>query len=251
MKKGRKIVALTAYDYPFAKILDEAGVDIILVGDSLGMVLLGFDTTLPVTMEHMLHHTKAVSRAVKRAMVVADMPYRSYSSPAKAVRNAKRFVKAGADAIKLEGGKKVMWQVQAIRRAGIPVMGHLGMLPQSVKELGGYQVRGKDTKQAKKILEEAKLLERLGIFSLVLECIPAALASRITHEVKCPTIGIGAGASTDGQILVLHDMLGFSGKVHPRFVRKYASLEEVTKRAVANYRQDVLRGKFPSRKESY
>jgi len=250
-KKREKIVALTAYDYPTARILDEAGLDIILVGDSLGMVLLGYDTTLPVTMEEMLHHTKAVSRAVRRALVVADMPYRSYTSPRKAVANAQCFVKVGADAVKLEGGRRVQKQVEAILAARIPVMGHVGMTPQSVKQTGGYRVQRRVPQQAEAILKDAQLLDRLGVFSIVIECIPRDLGTRITGNVQCPTLGIGAGAGTDGQILVLHDMLGFSASVHPRFVRAYAKLEPEIRKAAKNYYRDVKTGRYPSEAESY
>ncbi len=251
-KKGEKVVVLTAYDFPFARILDEAGIDIILVGDSLGMVLLGYESTLPVTMREMLHHTKAVSRAVTKAVVVADMPFGSYETPEKAIRNATRFLKeAHADAVKLEGGERIQKQIEALRAAAIPVMGHLGMTPQSAGLLGGYHVQGKDKPDADKILKDAVLLDRLGVFSIVLECVPAQLAEQITRQVQCPTVGIGAGPKTDGQVLVLHDMLGFEGKVHPRFVRKYASLGDEVKRAVSAYRDDVLKGKFPSKEESF
>lgn len=251
-KKKEKIVALTAYDFPFARMLDESGVDIVLVGDSLGMVILGYDTTLPVTMQDMLHHTKAVSRAVKHALVVADMPYRSYETPKDALKNAKAFVEeAGADAVKLEGGKKVGDQVKALVDADIRVMGHVGMTPQSVKELGGYRVQGRNEKDARVIKEDAQLLDRLGVFSVVLECVPSSLAEVLTRELKCPTIGIGAGPKTDGQILVLHDMLGIQSKVHPKFIRHYASLEDEVKQAVAHYRSDVLKGYFPSKAESF
>jgi 3-methyl-2-oxobutanoate hydroxymethyltransferase len=250
-KHREKITVLTAYDFPFAGILDQCGIDIILVGDSLGMVVLGHKNTLPVTMENMAHHTAAASRAVKNALVVADMPYRSYRTPAEAVKNAKLLKKAGAQAVKLEGGRAVAKQVAAILKAGIPVMGHAGMLPQSVEKLGGYKVQGKDAAGAKKVLEDAQALDRLGVFAMVLECVPAALAERISKTVKCPTIGIGAGAGTDGQVLVLHDMLGFESSVRPRFVRQYAGLAEETKAAVTQYIEDVRSGKFPSKEESY
>lgn len=250
-RKRRNIVVLTAYDFPFAKILDEAGVDLILVGDSLGMVTLGYETTLPVTMEDMLHHLKAVRRAVRRSFLVVDMPYRSYSNVKVAVANAKQFKQAGAQAVKLEGGKKVLKQVQAILHAGIPVMGHLGMLPQSVRELGGYKVQGKTEEEAEQIFQDAKLLERAGVFSVVLECVPNSLAKRITKGLRIPTIGIGAGPSTDGQVLVLHDMLGFESQVKPRFVRQYAHLNEAVRKAVLEYRKDVLSKHFPSSKESF
>ncbi len=251
-KKKEKLVVLTAYDWPFARALDESGVDIVLVGDSLGMVMLGHDSTVPVTMRDMLHHTRAVNRAVKKALLVADLPFGAYDTPERALRNSKRLLKeAGADAVKLEGGRRVERQVRALVDAGIPVMGHLGMTPQTATELGGYKVQGKKKKQADEMLREAALLDRLGVFALVLECVPARLAARITRQVKCPTIGIGAGASTDGQVLVLHDMLGFSGKVHPRFVRRFANLESITRKAVARYREEVRQGSFPSPEESY
>ena len=253
-RKGKeKIVALTAYDFPFARILDETGIDIVLVGDSLGMVLLGYDSTLPVTLRDMLHHTKAVSRAVKQALVVADMPFGSYQSSAEqAFRNARRLIQeGGAEAVKLEGGESIAKTVKSLVQGGIPVMGHLGMTPQTATFLGGYKVQGRDSKQASQILGDARKLEEAGIFSLVLECIPAALAEKITKKVSCPTIGIGAGPKTDGQILVLHDLLGFEGGVHPRFVRRYAEFEKTAKQAVGRYLGDVRSGRFPSLKESF
>jgi len=251
-KKKEKITVLTAYDYPSARILDAAGMDVVLVGDSLGMVVLGYETTLPVTMRDMLHHTKAVSRAVTRALVVGDMPFGSYDRPDQALRNARRFLKeAGADAVKLEGGERVREQVALLVQSGIPVMGHLGMTPQSVGSLGGYRVQGKQKREADQILKEALLLEKLGVFAIVLECVPAMLAARITRRLKCPTIGIGAGKGTDGQVLVLHDMLGIAGKVHPRFVRRYANLEKEIRRAAEKYRKEVLSGSFPSKEESF
>lgn len=251
-KIGEKITALTAYDYPFAKIIDESGADIILVGDSLGMVLLGYESTVPVTMRDMIHHARAVSKAVKHAVLVGDMPFGSYDTPERALRNAKRFLQnAGCDAIKLEGGFKVQKQVEALVRAGIPVMGHLGMTPQTASTQGGYKVQGRDPERAREIHEEAKLLEELGVFSMVLECVPKVLAAQITQDVSCPTIGIGAGSGTDGQILVLHDMLGFSGSVRPRFVRRYADLDGVVRQAVKAFSKDVRSGKYPATKESF
>ena len=253
-KKGKeKIVALTAYDYPFARILDEVGVDIVLVGDSLGMVVLGYDSTLPVTMREMIHHTKAVSRAVKKALIVGDMPFGSYhSSVEQAFRSARRFVQEGsADAVKLEGGGAVIETVKALSRTKIPVMGHLGMTPQTATLLGGYKVQGREPKAAREIVDDALRLEDAGIFSLVLECIPHRLAERITKKLSCPTIGIGAGPKTDGQILVLHDLLGFEGKVHPRFVRRYAQFEKEAKKAFSRYLTDVRASSFPSIKESF
>jgi len=253
-KKGKeKIVALTAYDFPFARILDESGVDIVLVGDSLGMVLLGYESTVRVTMREMIHHTKAVSRAVKCALIVGDMPFGSYQGSAEqAYRSARRFIQeGGADAVKLEGGSAVVKTIEKLIRSSIPVMGHLGMTPQTATSLGGYKVQGREPKQASQILEDAQRLEEAGAFAIVLECVPRGLAERITKKVSCPTIGIGAGPKTDGQILVLHDMLGFEGAVHPRFVRRYAQLEKTARRAVSGYLQDVRRGNFPSLRESF
>lgn len=253
-KKGKeKIVALTAYDFPFARMLDEVGIDIVLVGDSLGMVLLGYDSTLPVTLREMIHHTKAVSRAVKRSLVVSDLPFGSYqSSVEQAYRSALRLIQeAGADAVKLEGGEPVVKQVKALVRSGIPVMGHLGMTPQTATLLGGYKVQGREPKAARKIIDDAQRLEDAGIFSLVLECVPHRLAERITKKVSSPTIGIGAGPKTDGQILVLHDLLGFEGAVRPRFVRRYAQFEKLAREAFIRYLRDVRSGTFPSLKESF
>ncbi len=248
---GQKIVSLSLYDYPSAKIADGAGVDVIMVGDSVGMVLLGHENTLGMTMEHMIYHTQAVSKAVKRALVVADMPVHSYHDPETALANAKRFLHdAGADAVKLEGGAKVQPQIEKLMTQGISVMGHLGMLPQGVGD-GKYRVFGKDPEEAEAILKDAQLLDRLGVFSIVLECVPVKLAAEITRSVKCPTIGIGAGPSTDGQVLVFHDLLGIRSGVSPRFVRRYANLEAVMKKAAADYYSDVQHKRFPSQKESF
>ena len=250
--KKEKIAVLTAYDFPFARMFDAAGVDVVLVGDSLGMVVLGHASTVPVTMRDMLHHTRAVSRAVKQALVVADMPFGSYAAPDQALRNALRLVKeAGADAVKLEGGRSVEKQVSRLVKAGIPVMGHIGMTPQTAGGLGGYKVQGRDPKQAAQISADAKCLDGLGVFAMVLECVPSALAAKITRQVKCPTIGIGAGAGTDGQVLVMHDMLGIESGVRPRFVRRYAELEKTVSQAAQNYLSDVRSGKFPSKTESF
>lgn len=251
-KRGRKVTALTAYDFPFAKLVDEAGIDIVLVGDSVGMVCLGYETTLPVTMADMLHHTKAVSRAVKRALVVSDMPFESYGSVGSALHNARQLLKeAGASAVKLEGGRRILSQVKALVRSGIPVMGHLGMLPQSIREVGGYKVQGRSKEEADRIFEEALELEGAGVFSIVLECVPNSLAKRITRSIKIPTIGIGAGPDTDGQILVLHDLLDLESPVRPRFVRRYAHLNLVIEKALHQYRNDVLTKKFPKLQESF
>ncbi|HOW59199.1 MAG TPA: 3-methyl-2-oxobutanoate hydroxymethyltransferase [Candidatus Omnitrophota bacterium] len=247
---GSKITVLSLYDYPSARIADEAGVDILMIGDSVAMVLLGHENTLGVTMEHMLYHTVAVSQAVRKGLVVADMPAHSYDDPEIALKNAKRFLEEGhADAVKLEGGSKVLNQVQKLIALGIPVMGHLGMLPQTSGSQ--FHVQGKTPEEAKVILEDAKMLDRLGVFAIVLECIPAKLAAEITQAVKCPTIGIGAGPETDGQVLVLQDILGIRSNVSPRFVRRYADLETIIKKAVQSYCQDVIKGQFPSKKESF
>lgn len=250
-KNQKKIVALTAYDFPFAKILDESGVDIILVGDSVGMVSLGYENTLLVTMEDMLHHLKAVRRAVHNALLVADMPYGAYPDTEKALLNANRLIQAGAEAVKLEGGSRILDQVKALRQYEIPVMGHLGMTPQSIQELGGYKVQGKSKEEADVIFDDALALEKAGVFSIVLECVPASLAKRITEQLTIPTIGIGAGRDTDGQVLVIHDLLGFPSPVRPRFVRQYADLNAAIKHAVGHYRKDVLSGQFPASKESF
>jgi 3-methyl-2-oxobutanoate hydroxymethyltransferase len=251
-KKGPKIAALTAYDCLMAGLLDRAGVDIILVGDSVGMVLLGLDTTVPVTMRAMLHHTRAAALGVRKALLVADMPFGAYATPRKAVLNAMRLMKeAGADAVKVEGGLRIRPQVEALVRAGIPVMGHVGMTPQTAGELGGYKVQGRGQKEAARILKEAELLDRLGVFCLVIECVPQALGRRITRRVRCPTLGIGAGPATDGQILVVYDMLGFDGKVRPKFVRRYAELGREIQAAAVKFRRDVENGRFPAQEESF
>ena len=248
---GEKITSLSLYDYPSARIADEAGVDIIMVGDSVGMALLGHENTLGMTMEHMLYHTQAVAKAVKRALVVADMPIHSYNDPEIALKNAQRFLReAGADAVKLEGGATIQPQIEKLMTEGISVMGHVGMLPQSIGD-GKYRVYGKDPDEAKTILEDAKLLDRLGAFAIVLECVPAKLAAEITKAVRCPTIGIGAGPATDGQVLVFQDLLGIRSGVSPRFVRRYANLEAIIKKAAGDYCRDVQNKRFPSKKESF
>lgn len=248
---GEKIVSLSLYDYPSARIADEAGVDVVMVGDSVGMVLLGHKNTLGMTIEHMLYHTAAVVKGVKRALVVADMPIHSYNDPDLALANAKRLLReAGADAVKLEGGVKIQAQIQKLVTEGISVMGHIGMLPQSVGE-GKYRVYGKDPEEAEVILKDAKLLDGMGAFAIVLECVPAKLAEAITKTVRCPTIGIGAGPATDGQVLVFQDLLGIRSGVSPRFVRRYANLEQIMKKAAGDYCRDVQKKKFPSKKESF
>ena len=251
--QGEKITVLTAYDYGMASILDESDIDIILVGDSLGMVVLGYDTTLPVTMEDMLHHTKAVSRATQNALIVADMPFLSYQiSPEAALANAGRFLQeANAQAVKLEGGREYAEPVQKIVSAGIPVMAHLGLTPQSIHQIGGYKVQGKKEDAARKIIEDAKILEEAGAFSLVLECIPEGLASEITHSLTIPTIGIGAGVNCDGQVLVINDMLGIYDRFTPKHVKKYANLNLEIKKAVKTYIAEVKHGTFPDSEHSF
>ena len=250
---GEKITMLTAYDYAISSILDECNIDMILVGDSLGMVVLGYDTTLPVTMEDMLHHTKAVSRAAQNALIVADMPFLSYQiSPASALANAGRFLQeANAQAVKLEGGREYAETVQKIVSAGIPVMAHLGLTPQSIHQIGGYKVQGKKEDAARKIVEDAKILEEAGAFSLVLECIPEGLASEITHSLAIPTIGIGAGVNCDGQVLVINDMLGIYERFTPKHVKKYANLNLEIKKAVKTYIAEVKHGTFPDSEHSF
>ena len=246
-QKGEKITALTAYDYSTAKLLNEAGVDIALVGDSLGMVVLGYETTLPVTMEDMLHHTAAVVRGVQRAMVVADMPFMSYQiSPEQAMANAGRFLQeAGAHAVKLEGGRPMVETIRRIADVGIPVLGHLGYTPQSVHKFGGPRIQGKTESDAQRILNDARALEQAGVFAIVLELVPKELAKRVTESVSIPTIGIGAGPDCDGQVLVTNDLLGLYGEFHPRHAKKYANLSEVILAAMKSYVEEVKSGEFP------
>jgi len=251
---GPRIVCLTAYDHPTAKILDEAGVDLILVGDSLGMVVLGYENTVPVTMDEMIHHTRAVTRAVRHALVVGDMPYFSFHlSAGETVRNASRFLKeGGAAAVKIEGAsQKRLKLVEAMVEAEIPVMGHVGLTPQSIHHLGRYQVRGTAVEGARRIVDEARNLERAGAFAVVLESVPVEVAAEVTRAVRIPTIGIGAGRACDGQVLVLHDMLGFSTGYMPKFVRKYADIHGVISGAVEAYAADVREGRFPDDATSY
>jgi len=252
-KGRRKLTMLTAYDYPTALWVDRSGIDMILVGDSLGMVVLGYDSTLPVTMEDMLHHTKAVSRAVKRAMVIGDMPFMSYQvSAEEAMKNAGRFMKeAGAHGVKLEGGQEVAEAVRRITASGIPLVGHLGLTPQSVHQLGGYKVQGKDEKAAIRMMNDAKALEEAGAFCLVLECVPAKLAGEISRALTIPTIGIGAGVECDGQVLVVNDMLGMFEKFTPKFVKKYAELSKQIQTAVGQYVDEVKGGTFPGKEHSF
>ncbi len=253
-KEGRRIVSLTAYDYWTGRLLDESGVHVILVGDSLGMVMLGYSNTLPVTMKDMLHHTRAVSRGVSRALVVGDMPFMSYQvSVTQAVEQAGRFIKVGrAEAVKLEGGADVAPHIRAMVKAGIPVMGHLGLTPQSILTLGGYRVQGREPAVAKKMMADAKALQNAGAFSLVLECVPAWLGRKITTSLNIPTIGIGAGKYCDGQILVTHDLLGLTTWFkQPKFTKRYAHLPMLIKQAVGNYAREVQEGAFPGKEHSY
>lgn len=253
-KQKEKIVAITAYDFPVAKIVDECGIDLILVGDSLGMVVLGYENTIPVTMEEMIHHTKPVARASKRALVVGDMPYFSFHlSIEESVMNASRFLKeAGAKAVKIEGAsKKRLKLIEALVEAEIPVMGHVGLTPQSIYHFGQFKVKGREVDEAKKIITDAMNLEKAGVFSVVLECIPLEVARIITEKLKVPTIGIGAGPYCDGQILVFHDLVGYSNGYLPKFVKKYADFHELISRSVKGYIDDVKGGKFPDDKYSY
>jgi 3-methyl-2-oxobutanoate hydroxymethyltransferase len=249
----KKITCLTAYDYPTARLLDEAGVDVVLVGDSVAMVALGYDSTLPLTLEEALHHTKAVRRGVQRALVVADMPYGSYHGDLnEALRNAIRFVKeAGAEAVKIEGGERRLELIARLTEAEIPVMGHVGLTPQSVNALGGYRVQGKTPGGAEQVLRDARAVEAAGAFSIVLEALPRELAAEITRSARIPTIGIGAGPDCDGQILVLHDMLGLTFRERPKFARQYANVGQTILEAVRGYCADVQSGSFPSDAESY
>jgi 3-methyl-2-oxobutanoate hydroxymethyltransferase len=248
-----RITCLTAYDYPTARLLDEAGIDVLLVGDSLAMVVLGYESTLPVTIEEMLHHTRAVRRGTRRALLVSDMPYGSYhDDPAAAVRNAIRFVKeAGAEAVKVEGGERRMEMISRLVEAEIPVMGHIGLTPQSVNAFGGFRVQGKTEEAGDQLLRDARAVEAAGAFSIVLESIPRELGARITSELRIPTIGIGAGPDCDGQILVINDLLGLSFGHTPKFTRRYADVGEIISRAAAEYCRDVQQGTFPSDEESY
>jgi 3-methyl-2-oxobutanoate hydroxymethyltransferase len=251
--RGEKVVMLTAYDYQTALLEDRAGVEIILVGDSLGMVVLGYENTLPVTLEEIIHHLKAVSRARPRALLVGDLPFMSYQASVEdAVRNAGRLLKeGGAEAVKLEGGRRMKNVIQAIMDADIPVMGHIGLTPQSLHHFGGYRVQGKDEESAERLLEEAKFLEEIGCFAMVLEGIPRSLAKQITQSVGIPTIGIGAGSDCDGQVLVVNDLLGVLEEFSPKFVKRYAELGREMTRAFADYVEDVKAGKFPDAKHSY
>ena len=252
-QQGEKVSMLTAYDYSVAKILDEAGIDIILVGDSAANVMAGYPTTLPITMEQMIYHAQSVRRAVQRAMVVVDMPFGSCSGDAaKSLENAIRMMKeTGADALKIEGGAEIIEDIEKIIGAGIPVMGHLGLMPQSVNKYGGYGVRAKESEEVDKLLHDATLLEREGCFAIVVEKIPAAVAEEVVQNVGIPIIGIGAGPGVDGQVLVIQDMLGMNKDFAPKFLRRYADLHTIMTNAVQNYIKDVKSSDFPNEKESY
>ena len=250
---GEKIAMLTSYDFTLARLLDEAGIDLLLVGDSASNVVCGNATTLPVTVDEMIFLTKGVVRAAQHALVICDMPFGSYQvSEQEAVRNAMRILKeSGCDAVKLEGGEDILPAIRHMIQAGVPVMGHLGLTPQSVNQFGGYGLRAKEEAEAEKLLHDAKLLDQAGCFSIVLEKIPAALAERVTKAVSCPVIGIGAGNKCDGQVLVLHDMLGLNQGFKPKFLRYFASLAEPIKTAVDTYIEAVKKGSFPNEEESY
>jgi len=250
---GVKISMLTSYDYSLARIVDEAGIDAILVGDSASNVMAGHETTLPITLDQMIYHASAVVRAAKRALVIVDLPFGSYQGNSKeALRSAVRIMKeSGAHAVKLEGGAQVLESVERILSAGVPVMAHLGLTPQSIYKFGTYTVRAKENDEAERLMADAILLEQAGCFGLVLEKIPATLATKVTEALSIPTIGIGAGGATDGQVLVLHDMLGITSEFRPRFLRRYLELNDLIKGAVANYHEDVRAGLFPNEHEQY
>ena len=250
---GEKITMLTAYDYPTARMLDESGVDVLLIGDSVGNVMMGYENTLPVTIDDMVYHTRAVAKARKRALVVADMPYMSYQvSIEEARRNAGRLIQqGGAEAVKLEGGENMEAVIKALSEVDIPVMGHIGLTPQSIHRMGGYKVQGKEERQWQKLLADALAVERAGAFSVVLEAIPHELAKEITATLHIPTIGIGAGVNCDGQVLVINDVLGLSGSFRPKFVKQYVQLEPVIKKAVQDFINEVKEEKFPTKAQSF
>ena len=252
-RRGEKISMLTAYDFTMARIVDRTGIDIILVGDSVGNIMAGYETTLPVTIDQMIYHTDCVARAADYSLVVADLPFMSYQvTETGALENAGRLMKeAGAHAVKLEGGRTVTKAIRKIVDAGIPVMGHLGLTPQSIFKFGTYKVRGTDVKEAETLVEDARLLEEAGCFAVVLEKIPAALAKRVTESLSIPTIGIGAGNACDGQVLVINDLLGLNKDFSPRFIRRYADLQTVITSAVNQYHSDVKKGLFPDESEQY
>lgn len=252
-REGKKITMLTAYDFPFARIVDEAGIDAILVGDSVSMVVQGLENTLPVTMDEMIYHAKMVARAVKNSMVIGDMPFLSYQvSIEDAIRNAGRFLKeGGASAVKIEGGAEIAEHIKAMIKSDIPVMAHIGLTPHSIHRMGGYKVQGRDEETANRLIEEAHILQDAGAFSIVLEAIPTELARRVTEELTIPSIGIGAGPYCDGQVLVLHDVLGLFERFIPRFVKRYANLKDEALKAIKNYKEEVEKGVFPSEEHSF
>ena len=251
-QRGDKITSVTAYDFPTARIADEAGIELILVGDSLGMVVLGYESTIPVTMAEMTHHLKAVVRAEPRALVVADLPFASFQAgPGDAVRNSARFIKRGAEAVKLEGGRRVLPQVEAILAADIPVLGHLGLTPQSVHHFGGYRVQARGRAAGDALLQDSLALEKAGCFAIVLEGIPLELGTDVSRALKIPTIGIGAGAGCDGQVLVLHDLIGLTFGKPAKFVRRYADVATTIRGALETFREDVRTGRYPAAAESY
>ncbi len=252
-ERGEKISMLTAYDYTMAKILDEAMIDVILVGDSAANVIAGYDTTLPITLDHMIYHARAVARATERALVVVDLPFGTYQGNSKmALASAIQIMKeTEADAVKLEGGQEILESVERILCAGIPVMGHLGLMPQSINKFGTYTVRAKEEAEAEKLINDAKLLDKAGCFGIVLEKIPATLAAQVAKECSVPIIGIGAGHQVDGQVLVLHDMLGITKNFSPKFLRRYADVNTIMQEAVSSYISDVKSGNFPNEKEQY
>jgi 3-methyl-2-oxobutanoate hydroxymethyltransferase len=252
-QKGEKIVMVTAYDYSTARLVDEVGIPLILVGDSLGNVMLGYESTIPVTMEEMLHHTRAVVRGTSKALIVGDLPFMTYSITVEdAMRNSARMIQeGGAQAVKLEGGVSVANKVRRIVDAGIPVMGHLGLTPQSINQLGGHKIQGKTIEAARKLVDDALALEQSGAFAVVLETVPAALASIITDKLSIPTIGIGAGAGCDGQVQVIHDLLGSFSDFVPKHAKQYAKLTEIIKNALSDYQDEVLKGEFPTEDNSF
>lgn len=250
---GSPITELTAYDYPFALLVDKCGIDMILVGDSLGMVVLGYKDTVPVTMDEMIHHTRAVSRAVETSLLIGDMPFGSYnSSLEKAIENAGRFIKEGrADCVKLEGGKNMAKVVRAIVNAGIPVQGHIGLTPQTVSALGGYKAQGKTAEAARQLIDDAKTLEDAGCFSIVLEAVTASISKMVTEAVSIPTIGIGSGIHCDGQVLVTHDMVGLFDRFTPKFVKQYSKISDIISSSISEFKEDVTNGKFPEEKHGF
>jgi len=253
LKGRRKLTMLTAYDYPLASLIDKAGIDMILVGDSLANVVLGLDSTTKVGMQEMIHHAKAVTRAVKHALVVGDMPYESYQvNPQESVKNARRFIdEAKCDAVKLEWFERCLEVTEQIIKAGIPVMGHIGLTPQTADKLGGFKVQGKDAEAAQRLIEQALALEKLGCFAVVLECVPDKIAEMITKKIKIPTIGIGAGINCDGQVLVSYDLLGLFERFTPKFVKKYINLSPLISKAIEEYKNEVIESKFPTKEHSF